>query len=237
MTRQRLAEPTSTATSEPAATSVPRSTAGGLRELKKQRTRTALVRSALELFTTQGYDRTTVDEITDAVEVSQRTFFRYFTNKEEVAFAIQDIVEDQFFAAFCERPAHESPMTALRHAVLIAWDTIGQAIEEAVPLELHMRMYQVIESTPALLAVHLRRQTELEEQLAQEIARREGLDIDADPRPRVLVAAFSGVMRVSGRLWSVGEDFSPDAIREITESYLDQLGPALAEDWHAREDG
>ncbi|MGP3925484.1 MULTISPECIES: TetR/AcrR family transcriptional regulator [unclassified Streptomyces] len=205
----------------------------GLRELKKQRTRNALVRSALELFTTQGYERTTVDEITDAVEVSQRTFFRYFANKEEVAFAVQDVVEDLFYAAVCERPADETPMTVLRHAVLFAWDAIGQAIEETVPPELHMRMYQVIESTPALLAVHLRRSAELEDRLAQEIARREGLDVDADPRPRVLVAAFGGVIRVSGRLWGKGDDWSPDAIREITESYLDQLGPALADDWHS----
>ncbi|MFG2191465.1 TetR family transcriptional regulator [Streptomyces sp. NPDC048639] len=203
----------------------------GLRELKKQRTRNALVRSALELFTTQGYERTTVDEITDAVEVSQRTFFRYFANKEEVAFAVQDVVEELFHAAVCERPAEEPPMTALRHAVLHAWDAIGQAIEEAVPPELHMRMYQVIESTPALLAVHLRRSAEQEERLAQEIARREDLDVDSDPRPRVLVAAFGGVMRVSGRLWGAGHDCSSDAIREITESYLDHLGPALSEDW------
>jgi len=46
----------------------------GLRERKKQRTRDALLRAALELFTTQGYERTTVDEITEAVDVSQRTF-------------------------------------------------------------------------------------------------------------------------------------------------------------------
>ena len=38
-----------------------------LRERKKRRTRDALLRAALELFTTQGYERTTVDEIADAV--------------------------------------------------------------------------------------------------------------------------------------------------------------------------
>lgn len=222
MTRRQVAEPTP----PPAAAPV------GLRELKKRRTRNALVRSALELFTTRGYEQTTVDEITEAVEVSQRTFFRYFANKEEVAFALQDSVESQFFAAFCERPADETPMTALRHAVLEAWDSIGQSIEETVPVDLHMRMYQMIESSPALLAVHLRRSTELEERVAAEIARREGIDLAADPRPRVLVAAFGGVMRVTGRVWGAGEDISVDALREITESYLDQLGPALAEDWH-----
>jgi AcrR family transcriptional regulator len=203
----------------------------GLRQLKKQRTRNALLRAALELFTTQGYEQTTVDEIAESVEVSQRTFFRYFANKEEAAFAVQEIAESHFYAALCARPADEAPMTALRRAVLLSWDAIGQAIEATVPPELHMRMYQVIESTPSLLAVHLRRSAELEERIAREVARREGLDVRTSPRPRVLVAAFSGVMRVTGRVWGAGHDVSMEALRAITEEYLDHLGPALASEW------
>jgi AcrR family transcriptional regulator len=206
----------------------------GLRERKKQRTRDALVRAALELFTTKGYEQTTVDEIADAVEVSQRTFFRYFANKEEAAFAVQQLAESHFIAAVRERPAQEGPFEALRNAVLGAWDTIGEAIEAIIPLDLHMRSYQLIESTPVLLAVHLRRSTEVEEEIARLIADREGLDVNVDPRPRVAVAAFSGVMRVTGRLWSQGEDASMEALRSLTETYLDHLGPALAENWGAR---
>ncbi|MFF3762735.1 TetR family transcriptional regulator [Streptomyces sp. NPDC001922] len=203
----------------------------GLRELKKLRTRNALMRSALELFTAQGYERTTVDEIAEAVEVSQRTFFRYFTSKEEVAFALQDAAESHFLAALNERPADEAPLTALRNAVMFVWDTIDRAIGETVPPELYLRMYRTIESTPALLAVHLRRSVEMEERLAQEVARREGLDVEADPRPRVLVAAFGGVMRLTGQLWGAGEDVSIEALRAVTVSYLDRIGPALAGDW------
>ncbi|MFI2349660.1 TetR/AcrR family transcriptional regulator [Streptomyces sp. NPDC019443] len=206
----------------------------GLRERKKQRTRDALVRAALELFTTKGYEQTTVDEIADAVEVSQRTFFRYFANKEEAAFAVQQLAESHFIAAVRERPAREGPFEALRNAVLGAWDTIGEAIEAIIPLDLHMRSYQLIESTPVLLAVHLRRSTEVEEEIARLIADREGLDVNVDPRPRVAVAAFSGVMRVTGRLWGQGEDASMEALRSLTETYLDHLGPALAENWRAR---
>ncbi|MFG2980110.1 TetR/AcrR family transcriptional regulator [Streptomyces sp. NPDC048258] len=203
----------------------------GLRERKKRRTRDALLRAALLLFISQGYERTTVDEITDAVNVSQRTFFRYFANKEEVAFAVQDLVESHFFAELQARPPAEGPFAAMRGAVLAAWDTVEEAISEVVPVDLYMRSYQLIESTPALLAVHLRRSTELEERIARLIAAREGLDVDADPRPRVAVAAFSGVMRVTGRLWGQGEDTSVAAIRRMTEAYLDQIGPALAADW------
>ena len=203
----------------------------GLRELKKQRTRDALVRAALELFTTQGYEQTNVDEITDAVDVSQRTFFRYFAGKEDVVFAVQDLVESHFIAAVRERPAEEGPFTAMRNAVLCAWNTIGEAIEAIVPVDLHMRSYQMIESTPVLLAVHLRRSTEAEDVIARLIAEREGLDVDTDPRPRVAVAAFSGVMRMTGRLWGHGEDVSVEALRDLTEAYLDHLGPTLAENW------
>ncbi|MFF8604867.1 TetR/AcrR family transcriptional regulator [Streptomyces sp. NPDC015346] len=206
-------------------------TVSGLRERKKQRTRDALLRVALELFTTQGYERTTVDEIADAVEVSQRTFFRYFSSKEETAFAVQQMVEERFVRALAERPAEEGPLDAMRNAVLASWDTIGEAIMEVVPVELYLRTFQMIESTPALLAVHLRRSTEMEEAIARLIAEREGLDVDEDPRPRIAVAAFSGVMRVTGQLWGRGTDPTLEAIRELTERYLDHLRPALEPDW------
>lgn len=205
--------------------------APGLRERKKRRTRDALLRSALLLFVEQGYERTTVDEITDAVEVSQRTFFRYFANKEEVAFAVQDLVESHLVAALRARPAAEGPLEALRGAVLGAWDTLDEVLRDVVPVDLYMRTYRLIESTPALLAVHLRRSTELEERIARLIAEREGLDVDADPRPRVAVAAFSGVMRVTGRLWGQGEDASVGSIRRMTEACVDQIGPSLAAHW------
>ncbi|WP_328400978.1 TetR family transcriptional regulator [Streptomyces sp. NBC_00390] len=203
----------------------------GLRARKKQRTRDALLRAALELFTTQGYEETTVDEIADVVEVSQRTFFRYFATKEEAAFAVQDLAESHFIAALRERPAAEGPFEAMRGAVLGSWDTIGEAIEEIVPVDLYMRSYRMIESTPALLATHLRRSAEVEETIAQLIAAREGLDVDTDPRPRVAVAAFSGVMRVTGRLWGQGEDVGMESIRALTADYLDHLGAALAQNW------
>ncbi|MBH5334649.1 TetR family transcriptional regulator [Streptomyces pactum] len=207
----------------------------GLREHKKRRTRDALITAALELFTRQGYERTTVEEIAAAVDISQRTFFRYFGNKEEVAFAVQDVTEAHILASLCARPAGEPPFTALHNAALDAWETFGEAIESVVPVEVHLRMYQLIESTPALLAVHLRRGVELEERLAREIARREGVDVDADPRPRLVVAALSGAMRVAGRLWGEGPEPTLESLRAIAAVHLEQLGPALLADWHGRD--
>ncbi|MFF7853993.1 TetR family transcriptional regulator [Streptomyces sp. NPDC007904] len=203
----------------------------GLRELKKQRTRDALVRAALELFASRGYDGTTVDDIAAAVDVSQRTFFRYFASKEEVAFFVPRLAESHVIEAARGRPPDEAPLEALRRAVLDSLDGIGEAVEQLVPLDLHLRVYRVIESTPALLAAHLRRAAELEEELARVIAEREGLDVDADPRPRILVAAFGGVIRVTERLWSAGDDLSVTAMRDLTTTYLDHVGPALTGNW------
>ncbi|MGW8376330.1 TetR family transcriptional regulator [Streptomyces sp. ODS28] len=203
----------------------------GLRERKKQRTRDALIRTAHELFVEHGYEATTVDEIAEAVDVSQRTFFRYFASKEEVAFALQDLIEQRYFEAVRERPEGEPPLEVLRRPLDESWKSIGETVHEIVPIQLHMRMWQVIETTPALVSVMLRRSVHMEEKLSAEIARREGLDLDADPRPRVLVAAFSGVMRAAGRLWGCGEDASIDAARAFVASYMDSIEGALAGDW------
>ncbi|MER5912170.1 TetR family transcriptional regulator [Streptomyces sp. NPDC001982] len=202
-----------------------------LRERKKRRTRDALLRAAVELFTTQGYEATTVDEIADAVEVSQRTFFRYFPGKQEAAFALQEIAEAHFVEAVRERPPHETPLEALRQAVLEGWDTMHEAIAAVVPIELYLRMYRVIESSPVLLAVHLRRSVDTEDELTRVLAAREGVDAETDPRPRLAVAVFGAVIRVTERRWSVGDDFSVSAMRELTAAYLDQVGPALMGNW------
>ncbi|AZM62519.1 MULTISPECIES: TetR family transcriptional regulator [unclassified Streptomyces] len=202
-----------------------------LRERKKQRTRDALVRAALELIASRGYEGTTVDDIAAAVDVSQRTFFRYFASKEDVAFFVPRLAESHVVNAVRARPPGEAPLEALRRAVLDSWDTVNEAVEQLIPLELHLRIHRVIESTPALLAAHLRRATELEEELAGIIAEREGLDVDTDPRPRILVAAVGGVIRVAERRWSAGDDFTVTAMRELMTTCLDHVGPALAGNW------
>lgn len=50
------------------------------------RTRNALLEAALNLFSTNGYDETTTDQIAEAAGVSPRTYFRYFPTKESVLF-------------------------------------------------------------------------------------------------------------------------------------------------------
>jgi AcrR family transcriptional regulator len=55
------------------------------RQRKKNATRDRIRASALRLFSEQGYDATTVEQIAAAAGLSHMTFFRYFPAKEDVA--------------------------------------------------------------------------------------------------------------------------------------------------------
>jgi AcrR family transcriptional regulator len=55
-----------------------------LRERKKAKLRAQIVMTALYLFQQRGYQGTRVADITDSLEISQPTFFRYFPSKDAV---------------------------------------------------------------------------------------------------------------------------------------------------------
>ena len=92
----------------------------GRRQRKKQRTRDALIEAAMELFAAKGYDRTAVHEITDAVDVSERTFFRYFASKEDLVLSFARDGMTAFAQALAGRPPSEEPLTAARNAFQIS---------------------------------------------------------------------------------------------------------------------
>ncbi|MFI6443694.1 TetR family transcriptional regulator [Kitasatospora sp. NPDC050543] len=206
----------------------------GLRERKKQRTRDALVDAAHQLFLSQGFARTTVDEISAAVDVSQRTFFRYFANKDEVALAVMADAEDFFIECLRRRPAEENPLQALRAAIVQSWRELAvQRDDRPSSVNTALELMQMIEDTPTLLAAHLRRITEQERVVAGLIAEREGLDPALDLRPKVMAAVFGGVLRSAHLSWSAQcEDSGPEGMIALIERHFDQLGAALAGDWH-----
>ncbi|OON71499.1 TetR family transcriptional regulator [Streptomyces tsukubensis] len=203
----------------------------GTRALNRKRTRDTLVHAALDLFLRHGYDETTVEEISAVAAVSQRTFFRYFDSKEDVALSFQEALEQQLIQALRARPAEEPPLTALRQASLVTWGNLERLFEEVASYELCVGMPRLVDSSPGLLGAHLRRAIALEEELALEIARREGVDPDLDLRPRILVAAVFGAMHVVNRVWSRQHPEDLWALRALTLVHLDQLSTALTSDW------
>ncbi|MFD3869248.1 TetR/AcrR family transcriptional regulator [Streptomyces sp. NPDC058623] len=98
----------------------PETTPPGLRERKKEQTRRTLRACAAQLFAERGYTATTVTDIAAAANVSERTFFRYFENKESLL--LPDSAELFAFieAALAGRPRDEDPLDAVCHALLEA---------------------------------------------------------------------------------------------------------------------
>jgi AcrR family transcriptional regulator len=90
----------------------------GLRERKKAMTRRALQDAAIELFTRQGFEHTTVDEIADTCDISPRTFFRYFATKEDVLFADGDERRCDLVETIAARPVDEPMLQTVREAIL-----------------------------------------------------------------------------------------------------------------------
>ncbi|MEW6622422.1 MAG: TetR/AcrR family transcriptional regulator [Bacillota bacterium] len=60
------------------------------RERKKAKTREAIYKAALELFIEKGYNETTIEDITEKVDVAKGTFFNYFPTKEAVLFYMNE---------------------------------------------------------------------------------------------------------------------------------------------------
>ncbi|MFC4589274.1 TetR/AcrR family transcriptional regulator [Sphaerisporangium corydalis] len=166
----------------------------GLRERKKHQTRLALIDAAFDLFLVQGYEATTVDQIAAAVDVSPRTFFRYFGSKEDLALDFTVEYEELVTTALAARPAGEAPLAALATAFR---EFIHQMEANAADdTERFLKHRRVIDANPALLATGFARMAETEKKLTAELARRQGTDPAADPRPRLLVALITSALRV-----------------------------------------
>jgi AcrR family transcriptional regulator len=89
------------------------STDPGLRERKKLRTRARLIDAALELADRQGYENTTVEQIAEAVEVSPRTFARYFPTKDSAILALLGHLTSAVNAELALIPLEVPPFDAL----------------------------------------------------------------------------------------------------------------------------
>src|SRR5260370_6249464 len=87
-----------------------------LAERKRRAIRGELSEVALGLLTDRKFESLTIDVIAAAAGVSRRTFFRYFTSKEDVVFAFLDQWAVRLAADIVARPAHEDPVAAVQNS-------------------------------------------------------------------------------------------------------------------------
>jgi AcrR family transcriptional regulator len=156
-----------------------------LRERKKAKTRLAIREHAMALFKDQGYDRTTVEQIAAAAEVSPSTFFRYFPSKEEVV--LQDDYDALLIAAFHAQKADVPPLRALRNAITEVFSSMpeSQQAQEAERI-------RIMSAVPELRARMLAQVSEMIQMLADAVAERVGRESD-DFEVRTFAGALVGV--------------------------------------------
>ena len=168
----------------------------GLRERKKARTREALQEAAMDLFTRQGFDGTTVEEIADACEVSPRTFFRYFPTKEDVLFADTEERRERLLAVLADQPAGDPPFVVL-HAAMRAL-----ALDYRDDRAALVARSKIVEASPQLQVYKAEHQHGWEAAVVDALERR---PIIGPPMTReelqLLTAITTAAMRVSLDQW------------------------------------
>jgi AcrR family transcriptional regulator len=162
----------------------------GLRERKKQETRTALSWAAIRLIIELGYDHVLVEHIATAADVSPRTFNNYFSSKAE---AVASRQLDRFLRmadALRARPAGE-PL----------WDALTAAMAGQLHLPPEMLAHPITDrqawaaglqsmlAVPAVQAENLRASATAETAMAAAVAERTGTDPVADLYPKLVAAA------------------------------------------------
>ncbi|OLO25831.1 TetR family transcriptional regulator [Streptomyces sp. MNU77] len=172
--------------------------ATGLAQRKRQFVRDELTRETLRLLAVQGYEATTVEQVTDAVGVSRRTFFRYFQSKEDVIVQVVTAKGTELATALEARPRDETAAVALRHTLH------DLAAQVSVDTERQLHLLQLILRTPALHARFLERQARWKDVLTSTLAEREGMDA-ADLRPALMVGVALTALQTALNRWAESE--------------------------------
>ncbi|MFB6396600.1 TetR family transcriptional regulator [Polymorphospora lycopeni] len=112
---------------------------------KRTRTRHRLVTNALDLFEAQGFDDTTVAQITARARVSEMTFFRYFASKEMVV--LDDPHDPVIAESVVAQPATLPPLVRVARGLRAAF----AQVDEPEDLTTRRRV-RVVAGSPALRA-------------------------------------------------------------------------------------
>ena len=144
--------------------------------------RARLQQAALDLYAERGFEQTTAADIAESVGLTERTFFRYFTDKREVIFGGQDLFQQAFVDGVAAAPADASALETVAFALDAASSFFP---DERRP---YSRLRQsIIAANASLQERELLKMAWLSEGIAAALRER-GI-----PEPQATLAAESGV--------------------------------------------
>jgi AcrR family transcriptional regulator len=170
----------------------------GRRERKKLETFRALRGAALQLAAERGPDHVSVEDIADAADVSVRTFFNYFSSKEEAIIGWDPDWLDQITQRVADRPASEEPFAAVSAVIRGFVDGVEEwADQRAV-------RHRLVRENPALQPRFLASHHQLEEALLRGLAARLGEDATGSLYSHLVVVTCVNAMRLTLSRWEAG---------------------------------
>lgn len=175
----------------------------GLRARKKRETRARLIAAALELAAERDVDEVTVADIAARADVSRRTFFNYFSSKEQALVGSSPERAEQLAALMAARPPDEDVWTAMRAALGDLYATDDQRTDRS-----WVSRVRLARAHPSLVGELREYFAHLEEVLAAEVARRMGDQPDG-LHPHLVVALAMATIRVAIDHWLERDDDSP----------------------------
>jgi len=190
---------------------------------RSRRTREALAEAALDLLLERGPENVGIEDVTDRVEVSRRTFSRYFGTKEEAAldFLRRDLARVN--AMLEARPADEGLVEAYV-AALRTWmrDDENPAWHRSPRSKAILRLTA---ADPALGAAFRQLIAQAQDETARVAALRLGVDASRDLRPATLAGVATSGLTTAGRAWIAGD--APD-LPEVIEQVFAILHTAIS---------
>jgi AcrR family transcriptional regulator len=179
--------------------------------------RERLQAAALELFATRGFEQTTAAEIAQSVGLTERTFFRHFSDKREVLFYGQE----QFLQAFIDGVNAAPPEASPLEVIASALDAAGSFFPDERRTYSRMRQ-SVIDQNPALRERELHKLAGLATTVADALRAR-GI---GEPAATLAAQSGSSVFAVAFAQWiREGESRSlADVARDVLRELLNLTG-------------
>lgn len=187
------------------------------RERKKQATRRAIHLAALDLVEQNGLSGATVEAISERAGVAPRTFWSYFSSKEEAVIDHDPERPELLRRALLDRPAGEDPLTALH--VVLQEDLDRRLVDRDESL----RRGRLVRQEPHLMSAVAAYFDQIERALVLAVAERTGQNPDRDLYPGVLVSAACGACRVAQMRWS-GQQGRPNLQSLVDEAFANLAG-------------